>query len=55
MGDKHLEITSPESLVAIVIAARNAGDVELERRASSLLRDRFGVTLRFAREVVSAI
>jgi hypothetical protein len=41
---------SPASLVAIIVAARRAGDRELERDARQKLASRFGVKLNFARE-----
>lgn len=41
---------SPASLVAIIVAARRAGDRELERESRSNLQERFGVKLQFARE-----
>jgi len=40
---------SPATLVAIIIAARRAGDRELEREAREQLKERFGVNLQFAR------
>lgn len=43
------EITSPETLVAIIVAARRAGDRELERKAKTALKNQFGVTLNFAK------
>jgi hypothetical protein len=39
---------SPATLVAIIVAARRAGDRELERQARRKLQDRFGVKLNFA-------
>ena len=42
------EIASPETLVAIIVAARRSGDRELERRAKATLKEQFGVTLKFA-------
>jgi hypothetical protein len=40
---------SPATLVAIIVAARRAGDRELEREARRQLEERFGVRLTFAR------
>lgn len=40
---------SPATLVAIIVAARRAGDRELEREARRRLEERFGVKLSFAR------
>jgi hypothetical protein len=40
---------SPATLVAIIVAARRAGDRELEREARQQLEERFGVRLTFAR------
>jgi hypothetical protein len=49
---KHEQGTSesPATLVAIIVAARRAGDRELERDARRKLEDRFGVKLNFARD-----
>ena len=38
---------SPATLVAIIVAARRAGDRELERESRRRLRQRFGVNLIF--------
>ena len=38
---------SPSTLVAIIVAARRAGDRELERQARRQLQERFGVKLNF--------
>lgn len=51
MNDKQNAGDSPATLVAIVVAARRAGDRELEREARWKLEDRFGVRLSFAREL----
>jgi hypothetical protein len=40
---------SPATLVAIIVAARRAGDRELEREARRQLEERCGVRLTFAR------
>jgi hypothetical protein len=40
---------SPATLVAIVVAARRAGDRELERHVKRQLQERFGLTLNFAK------
>jgi hypothetical protein len=40
---------SPATLVAIIVAARRAGDRELEREARRRLEERFGVKLSFVR------
>lgn len=42
-------LESPAVLVAIIVAARRAGDKELEREARNRLEERFGVKLFFAR------
>ncbi len=42
---------SPATLVAILVAARRAGDKELERETRHQLEQRFGVKLTFAREL----
>jgi len=42
---------SPASLVAIIVAARRAGDRDLERAARRELTARYGVKLIFAREM----
>lgn len=42
---------SPATLVAILVAARRAGDRELERETRHKLEQRFGVKLTFAREL----
>lgn len=42
---------SPSSLVAIVRAARLAGDRELERVARQELRNRFGMDVTFTRAI----
>ena len=44
---------SPAALVAIVVAARKAGDRELERAAKRELQERFGVKIGFARQSAS--
>jgi hypothetical protein len=44
------ETGSPATLVAIIVAARKAGDRELEREAKRKLRERYGVHVRFVRE-----
>ena len=41
---------SPATLVAIIVAARRAGDRELERESRRRLRQRFGVNLIFLRQ-----
>ncbi len=41
---------SPTTLVAIIVAARRAGDRELEREARRKLEERCGVRLTFCRE-----
>ena len=47
---RHTERESPPTLVAIMVAARRAGDRQLEKDARRKLEERFGVKLRFARE-----
>ena len=49
MSPTGLTTESPATLVAIVIAARRAGDKELERAMRRELEDRHGVNLRFSR------
>ena len=46
---------SPSTLVAIIVAARRAGDRELERDARRSLEDRYGVRLSFARESADTV
>lgn len=41
---------SPSTLVAILVAARKAGDRELERHARQALLDRHRIRLTFERE-----
>jgi hypothetical protein len=41
---------SPSTLVAIIVAARRAGDRELEQDARRRLQERFRVKLSFARD-----
>jgi hypothetical protein len=41
---------SPATLVAIIVAARRAGDRELEREFRRRLRHHFGVKLTFVRQ-----
>jgi hypothetical protein len=41
---------SPATLVAIIVAARRAGDRELERDARRQLEERFRVKLSFVRD-----
>lgn len=41
---------SPSTLVAIIVAARRAGDRELERDARRQLGERFRVRLSFSRD-----
>ncbi len=45
-ADRTLD-DSPATLVAIVVAAKRAGDRELEREARRLLSERFGVKVTF--------
>jgi len=40
-------VERPATLVAIIVAARRAGDRELERSARQQLQSRFGVKLTF--------
>lgn len=47
-SDTH-SIESPATLVAIIVAARRAGDRELERQMKQELADQFGVKLTFLR------
>lgn len=42
-------IESPAGLVAILVAARRAGDRELERLAKAELQDRYAMRISFAR------
>ena len=49
---RNTEQESPSTLVAIVVAARRAGDRELEKDARRKLEERFGVKLTFARELL---
>ena len=51
---RDTENESPSTLVAIVVAARRAGDRELEKDARRKLEERFGVKLNFARELQDA-
>ena len=44
------ETESPATLVAIIVAARRAGNRELEREMRRQLEERFRVKLSFARE-----
>ena len=44
------EKKSPATLVAILVAARRAGDRDLERDARQKLRDRFGIKLNFPQD-----
>lgn len=41
---------SPSTLVAILVAARKAGDRKLEQNARRLLEDEFGIRVYFRRE-----
>jgi len=41
------QIENPETLVAIIVAARRSGNRDLERKAKRLLRSNFDVVLRF--------
>lgn len=41
---------SAESLVAILVAARKAGDRDLERRAKQELRDSYGLKISFEKK-----
>lgn len=42
---------SPATLVAIIVAARRAGDRELERETRRRLEEQFRVKLTFARDL----
>ncbi|MBM4094250.1 MAG: hypothetical protein FJ276_33305 [Planctomycetes bacterium] len=44
---READYDSPAMLVAIIVAARRAGDRELERDARQKLLDRHGVRLNF--------
>jgi len=44
---RQTDYDSPATLVAIIVAARRAGDRELERDARQKLLDRYGVRLNF--------
>jgi hypothetical protein len=44
---------SPATLVAIIVAARQVGDRELERETRRQLEERFRVKLSFARDLAS--
>ena len=46
-----IERGSPATLVAIIVAARRAGDRDLEREARRELQSQFGVKLHFASEL----
>jgi hypothetical protein len=48
---RNTEQESPSTLVAILVAARRAGDRELEKDARQMLDERFGIKLCFAREL----
>jgi hypothetical protein len=48
---RNAEQESPSTLVAILVAARRAGDREVEKDARRKLEERFGVKLNFAREL----
>lgn len=48
MGADSGERDGPETLVAILVAARRAGNRPLEREMRRRLRSRYGVRLRFA-------
>jgi len=45
------ETQSPATLVAIIVAARRAGNRELEREMRRQLDQEFGVKLNFAKEL----
>ncbi len=49
MGKNERQDENPATLVAIVIAARKAGNRELERKMRRELEDRFRVKLSFAK------
>jgi hypothetical protein len=49
MSARHEHGDSPATLVAIAIAARRAGDRELEREIRRRLEERYGVRLTFTR------
>jgi len=51
--DGTCRIDGPATLVAILVAARRAGDRELEREARRQLEERFRVKLRFLSELQS--
>ena len=51
MPDDRSELEAPQTLVAIVRAARLSGDRDLERAARRDLRDRFGIELTFNRNL----
>ena len=49
MSSTETMYDSPTTLVAIIVAARRAGDRELERSARRQLTEAFGVKLQFSR------
>jgi hypothetical protein len=49
---RSTEQEGPSTLVAILVAARRAGDRALEKDARRKLEERFGVKLTFARELL---
>ena len=48
---RNTEQESPATLVAILVAARRAGDRDLEKDARRKLEERFGVKLSFTKEL----
>lgn len=52
MPSNAKEFESPETLVSILVAAVRSGDRNLERHAKQRLEDRFGVTVRVARDIL---
>ena len=47
---RESQTESPATLVAIIVAARRAGDLELEREMRRQLEQQFRVKLSFVRE-----
>jgi hypothetical protein len=51
-ADTPSELTRPPTLLSIARAARAVGDHELERAAVRLLREEYGIVVRFSEPIV---
>lgn len=49
--NEERKLDGPSELVAIAYACHRCGDRRMERSAKRILRDRFGITIRFEKRL----